>query len=69
MLMVRETPLSLIHLRAMQAVTEAGGVVMPPVFTLYNHPASLDDMARELALHAVELLGVRVERKRWGYSV
>jgi len=26
-------------------------------------------MARELALHAVELLGVRVERKRWGYSV
>lgn len=68
-LMVRETPLNLIHLRAMQAVIEAGGVVMPPVFTLYNHPASLDDMARELALHAVELLGVRVERKRWGYSV
>jgi 4-hydroxy-3-polyprenylbenzoate decarboxylase len=43
-LMVRETPLSLVHLRNMATVTEMGGVICPPVPTFYNRPTSLDDV-------------------------
>jgi len=43
-LMLRETPLHLGHIRSMAAVTEAGAVVYPPVPAFYARPASLDDM-------------------------
>ena len=43
-LMVRETPLHAGHLKAMLAVTEAGGIVFPPVPAFYAKPASLADM-------------------------
>jgi len=42
-LLTRETPLSLIHLRNMVTVTEAGAVVLPPVLTFYNSPESIQD--------------------------
>ena len=40
----RETPLSLIHLRAMDAATEAGAVVIPPVPAFYLRPRSVDEL-------------------------
>src|SRR5262249_36908989 len=43
-MLVRETPLTLAHLRSMVAVTENGGIVMPPVPAFYLRPKSLDDM-------------------------
>ena len=43
-LMVRETPLNLAHLRNMVAVTEMGGVIFPPVPSFYQHPASIAEM-------------------------
>ena len=43
-LMVRETPLNLAHLRNMTAVTEMGGIVFPPLPAFYNKPASIDEM-------------------------
>ena len=43
-LMLRETPLHLGHIRAMAAVTEAGAIVYPPVPAFYAQPKSLDDM-------------------------
>ncbi|MDJ0391172.1 UbiX family flavin prenyltransferase [Roseomonas sp. E05] len=43
-LMLRETPLHLGHIRNMAAVTEAGGVLYPPVPAFYTHPGSLEDM-------------------------
>lgn len=66
-LMVRETPLTLAHLRAMTAVTEMGGVVMPPVPAFYLNPESVADIVDHTAGRALDLLGVDVpDLPRWG---
>lgn len=66
-LMLRETPLHLGHIRSMAAVTEAGAVVYPPVPAFYARPKSLEEMidhslGRVLDLFDIELGIVR----RWG---
>src|SRR3546814_265647 len=43
-MMVREAPLNLAHLRNMTAVTEMGGIIFPPVAAFYHHPKTLDEM-------------------------
>ena len=66
-LLVRETPLTLAHLRAMTAVTESGGIVMPPVPAFYLRPASVDDIVEHTAGRALDLLGIEVpDLPRWG---
>jgi flavin prenyltransferase len=65
-LMLRETPLHLGHIRSMAAVTEAGAIVYPPVPAFYAHPQSLDEMVdhtlgRVLDLFDIDLGVVR----RW----
>ena len=57
-LMTRETPLSLIHLRNMVAVTEAGGIIFPPLPALYQRPQTIDDMIGHTTGHALDLLGL-----------
>ncbi|AAK89046.1 phenolic acid decarboxylase [Agrobacterium tumefaciens] len=57
-LMTRETPLHLIHLRNMCAVTEAGAIVMPPVPAFYNRPQSVFDIVDQLAARAIDQLGI-----------
>lgn len=57
-LMVRETPLNLAHLRNMVAVTEMGGVVFPPVPAFYNRPASVDALVDHTVGRVLDLLGV-----------
>lgn len=65
-LLVRETPLSLAHLRAMQAVTEMGAVVMPPVPAFYLNPQTLDDIVTHTAGRALDLLGIDLpDLARW----
>jgi 4-hydroxy-3-polyprenylbenzoate decarboxylase len=46
-LMVRETPFNLAHLRNMTAVTEMGGIVFPPLPAFYHRPASIDELVNE----------------------
>ncbi|WP_460720215.1 UbiX family flavin prenyltransferase [Nocardia heshunensis] len=68
-LMVRETPLTLAHLRAMTAVTEMGGIVMPPVPAFYLNPESVADIVDHTAGRALDLLGIDVpDLPRWGES-
>ncbi len=43
-LMVRETPFNLAHLRNMTSVTEMGGIIFPPLPSFYQHPASIAEM-------------------------
>lgn len=62
----RETPLNLAHLRNMVAITEMGGIIMPPVPALYHRPATVDELVTDTAQHAIELLGLTQEdRKVW----
>jgi 4-hydroxy-3-polyprenylbenzoate decarboxylase len=58
LLMVRETPLHLGHLRAMTAATEAGAVIMPPVPALYARPESVDDVVEHTVRRALTRVGV-----------
>lgn len=66
-LLVRETPLTLGHLRAMTAATESGAVVMPPVPAFYLRPRSVDDVVDHTAGRALDLLDIDVpDLPRWG---
>jgi 4-hydroxy-3-polyprenylbenzoate decarboxylase len=57
-LMVRETPFNLAHLRNMTAVTEMGGVIFPPLPTFYHRPASIDELVNDTVERVLALLGV-----------
>ena len=58
LLMVRETPFNLAHLRNMTAVTEMGGIIFPPLPAFYHRPASIDEMVDETVERVLALLGL-----------
>ena len=65
-LLPRETPLNLAHLRNMVAVTEMGGIVFPPVPAFYAAPKSLGDMVAHTVARVLDLFGVHSPRlARW----
>lgn len=59
-LLARETPLHLGHLRNMCTVTEMGAIVMPPVPAFYHKPQTIDDMVDQLACRAIDLLALAI---------
>ena len=66
-LLARETPLNLGHLRNMQAVTEMGGIIFPPVPALYQRPQSVDEIITHSVSRALDLFGLDVPGlPRWG---
>jgi len=58
LLMVRETPFNLAHLRNMTAVTEMGGIVFPPLPAFYHRPGSIDELVADSVERVLSLLGV-----------
>jgi flavin prenyltransferase len=69
-LMVRETPFHLGHLRSMVQVTEMGAIVMPPVPAFYTRPATVDEIVRHSVGRALDLLGVENDMVgRWGEKI
>lgn len=65
-LMVRETPFHLGHLRLMSAVAEMGGVIYPPVPAFYIKPTSVDDLVDHSVDRALEHLGIELPAtRRW----
>jgi len=65
-LMVRETPFNLAHLRNMTAVTEMGGIVFPPLPSFYNKPGSIDEMVDHTLARVIDLLGIENDlAPRW----
>lgn len=57
-LMVRETPLHLGHLRNMVSVTEMGAIIAPPVPAFYNKPESIDDLVNHSVGRVLDLLDI-----------
>ena len=57
-LMVRETPFNLAHLRNMTQVTEMGGVIFPPLPSFYHKPASIEEMVDHTVGRVIDLFGV-----------
>lgn len=60
LLMPRETPLHLVHIRNMATVTEMGGIIFPPMPTFYNKVNTLDAMINETVGRALDMFGVNV---------
>jgi flavin prenyltransferase len=57
-LVVRETPLHLSHLRLMTEVTAAGGIIVPPVPAFYHHPKTVDDIVNQTVGRVLDLFGL-----------
>lgn len=57
-LMARETPLNLAHIRNMQSVTEMGGIIYPPVPAFYSRPASIEEMVDQTVRRVLELFDI-----------
>ena len=66
-LMVRETPLHLGHLRTMVRLAEMGAIIAPPMPAFYAHPTSLEEMVDQSVGRALDLFGLDwTPVKRWG---
>lgn len=69
-LMVRETPLHLGHIRNMQQATEAGAIVFPPVPALYARPQSVEEIIAHSVARALGLMDLDcADLPRWGEDV
>ncbi len=69
-LMTRETPLHLGHIRNMATVTEYGAIVFPPVPSLYAGPQTIEDMIAHSAARAIGFLGLdHPSLPRWGETL
>lgn len=69
-LLVRETPLHLGHLRSMTALTEMGAIIAPPVPAFYARPADVRDIADQCVGRALDLFGLNWRAvRRWGEDI
>jgi 4-hydroxy-3-polyprenylbenzoate decarboxylase len=65
-LVVRETPLHLSHLRLMTEVTAAGGIIVPPVPAFYHRPQTVDDIVNQTVGRVFDLFGLDIGAvRRW----
>jgi 4-hydroxy-3-polyprenylbenzoate decarboxylase len=66
-LMVRESPLHLGHLRSLTQLAEMGAIILPPVPAFYAEPAKISDFVDQMVGRALDLLGYDwPDMKRWG---
>jgi len=69
-LMVRESPLHLGHLRTMTALSEMGAIIAPPVPAFYNRPETIDELVNHSVGRVLDLLDIDVDLvRRWGIDV
>lgn len=65
-LVVRETPYSLIHINHMKTVTEAGGIICPATPSFYSRPADFEQLAATVVDRVLDLAGFEPPAYRWG---
>ena len=68
-LVVRETPLNLIHINNMKAVTEAGGIICPASPSFYSRPPSIEAVAATVVDRVLDLPGLNNKSYRWGGEI
>lgn len=69
-LMVRETPFHLGHLRTMTQLAEMGAIIAPPLPALYAEPQTVEDIVDQSAARAIDLLGLHSDHiRRWGEDI
>lgn len=64
-LMIRDTPYSLIHINNMQTVTQAGGIICPASPSFYSKPKTIEELASTVVDRALDLAGLNVKSFRW----
>lgn len=65
-LMVRDTPYNLIHIRNMEQITLAGGIICPATPSFYSRPASFEALAATVVDRVLDLAGLALPTYRWG---
>lgn len=65
-LMVRDTPYNLIHIKNMEQVTLAGGIICPATPSFYSMPKTIEELAATVADRALDLAGINIQSYRWG---
>lgn len=65
-LVPREIPYNLIHIKNMETITLAGGIICPATPSFYTRPQSIDDLVATVTNRILDLAGFKIESKRWG---
>ena len=65
---VRETPYSLVHIRNMETITLAGGIICPATPSFYSRPTNIEQLASTVVDRVIDLAGLKFETYRWGKS-
>lgn len=63
---VRDTPYNLIHIRNMETITLAGGIVCPATPSFYSKPKTLEEVAATVVDRVLDLAGLDIQTYRWG---
>lgn len=63
---VRETPYNLVHIRNMETVTLAGGIICPATPSFYSQPQTVEAVADTVVDRVLDLAGIRINTYRWG---
>ena len=63
---VRDTPYNLIHIRNMETVSLAGGVICPATPSFYSKPVTIEDLATTVVDRVLDLSGLEINTYRWG---
>ena len=63
---IRDTPYNLIHIRNMETITLAGGIICPATPSFYSKPKTLEDVAATVVDRVLDLAGLTINTYRWG---
>ena len=65
-LIARETPYNLIHIKNMKTITEAGGIICPATPSFYSRPQTIEEVAKTVVDRVIDLVGFDIKSFRWG---
>lgn len=63
---VRETPYSLVHIKNMEIITQAGGIICPATPSFYSKPKTIEEVVATVVDRIIDLAGLKIDTFRWG---